>query len=124
MTVPHDDRGHDTEWQREQRVPTHPVSERQRRDERSNRQRDQAHRDVGADHVTERDGRHLAQRRRDRGRELLGLGTGQQQREGERADAEPPRGRFEVLGEDLRAHDDERDAPGERCNREHRRHRR
>ena len=124
MTVPHHDRGHDAERQGEQRVPAHPASERQRRDEGSNGERDQAHRDVGPDDVAERDRRRLAKRRGDRRRELLGLGAGQQQGKCERADAEAARSRFEMLGEDLGADDDERDTAGERRHCEDRRHRR
>ena len=41
----------------------------------------------------------------------------------ERADTEAARSRFEMLGEDLGADDDERDTSGERRHREDRRHR-
>ncbi len=122
--VPRRGRGHDTEREREQRVPPNPGAERQRRDERADRQRHQTHCDVRSDDVAERDCRHLAQRRGDRGRELLGFGPGEQECERECADAEPARGRLEVLGEDLGAHDDERDPPGERREGEDRCHRR
>ena len=123
-SVPRNGRGHDTEREREQRVAPYLGPERQRRDERADRQRNQTHRDVRSNDVAERDCRHLAQRRGDRGRELLGLRPGEQERERECADAEPAGCCLEMLGEDLGAHDDERDPTGERREGEDRCHRR
>ena len=102
-TIPHHDRCHRGDRDTQQCVQPYPATKRQRGDHRTDAERNQANRDIGTDHVAQRDAGRMSERRRHRRREFFGLRAGQEDRQRERRHAETNRRNRQMLGESLRA---------------------